>query len=150
MGISSSYGFEHMNKRKKHWWEVGRVKNSDWFHKLPPFEKEAVLVALEHDTYESIVKLRAAFALIYCTILYAVALTFWAAFFRSSVVWFAVVGAAFGLTCGILAAKAIIRQKGPDEAATMQTRVGMVLGFPGAVLAIVGAVAWLAKVVFFD
>ena len=138
-----------MTEQKKHWWEVGRVKSSDWFRGLSALEKDAALAALEQDTHESAVKLRAALALIYCTILCAAAFAFWAGFFRFSVIWFSIGGSAFGLICGILPAIAIVRQRTPAQAAAMQTRVGTVLGFPSVLLAIAGAVAWLGRSILF-
>jgi hypothetical protein len=72
-------------------------------------------------------------------------LHFWAEFFHSSVIYFTIGGAIFGLICGILSAIVIIRQRNPSEAAAMQARIGMVLGLPGALLVIVGAIAWLSR-----
>jgi hypothetical protein len=42
-----------MTTERKHWREIGRVKNSDWFKKLSPIEQRAVLDALEEQTHTS-------------------------------------------------------------------------------------------------
>src|ERR1700748_1089781 len=100
-----------MNTRKKHWSEVGRVKNSDWFRQLPAREKEAVIAALEHDTHESAVKLRGTLALIYILIIYAAAGAVWGLVFKPYFIWLTASGVVIGLIVGILSRAVIASQK---------------------------------------
>ncbi len=131
-----------MSTTKKHWSEVGRVKNSDWFHNLPALEQAAILEALEHDTHESAVKLRAALAFTYATVIYTVAGTFWGAFLHYHILWFGVAGAVIGALLGSLSANVIAIQKTPEDAGAMQAIFGKFVGLPGIVIAVTGLVAW--------
>lgn len=123
-----------MDVRKKHWSEIGRVKNSDWFRSLPASEKEAVLAALEHDTHESAVKLRGTLAFIYILFIYAAAGVIWGLAFRTYLVWLVAAGAAIGAFVGLLSRAVIASQKTPASAKDMQWIAGTMLGGLGIVV----------------
>jgi hypothetical protein len=130
-----------MNERKKHWSEMGRVKNSDWFRRLPELERQAVLAALETDTHESAVNLRAFLTFTYSTVICASASTIWAAVFGVQVLWFGVAGGVVGGVVGFLAARIIVVQKTPQDADAMQRIMGAFVGLPEMALLVLGLVA---------
>ena len=138
-----------MNTKRKHWSELGRVKSSAWFRNLPELERACVLAALEHDTHESAVKLRAMLAFVYLTIIYAIAFAIWGLVFQSSPLWFGIGGAILGAVVGLLSANTIASQKTPRDAKAMQAIAAVYPGGFGIVLAAAGLVGWLIRVLFF-
>ena len=133
--------------KKKHWSELGRVKNSDWFRRLPELEQRAVLTALEYDTHESAVKLRASLATTYSTTICASGAAIWAAVFRAHILWFGIAGAIVGAAAGFLVARVILVQKTPQDADAMQRIFGVFVGLPEVVIFALGLAALIIRAV---
>ncbi len=131
-----------MSSKKKHWSELGRVKNSDWFKNLPEIERACILEALEVNTHESAVKLRATLAFIYLTVIYAVAIAVWGPVFHGHILWFGACGAVVGAIVGFLSAIFIARQKTPHMARSAQATVGFPMGL-GVLIAVAGCMTLL-------
>jgi hypothetical protein len=127
-----------MSGQRKHWSELGRVKNSDWYRRLPEVEQRAVLAALEHDTHESAVKFRAALAIIYSVTICASAFAVWAAVLSVHVFWFGVAGGIVGGVVGLVAGNVIVAQKTPQHADAMQRTIGAFVGVPELALLALG------------
>jgi hypothetical protein len=138
-----------MSNSKKHWTEIGRVKNADWFRKLPAREQEAVTAALEEDTHESAVKFRAVSTFIYMAVIYGVAGALWGMVFRPLLLVIVVIAASIGAVVGALSGAAIARQKTPKDAAAMQTIAGAFPGGIGLMIGGAGLVVWLVRLVLF-
>jgi len=134
-----------MDTKQKHWSEIGRVKTSDWFRNLPALEQAAVIAALEQDTHKSAVRLRAKLAVVYSTVVYATAFAFWGASLHSNILWLGLAGAIVGVALGLLSARAIVIQKTPNDAKAMQATTGMIIGLPGAIIAVTGLAFWITR-----
>jgi hypothetical protein len=138
-----------MSDSKKHWTEMGRLKNAEWFKKSPAWEQEALIAAMEEDTRESAVKFRAVSTFIYTTAIYAVAGALWGMVFRSLFVVIVTVLVAMGAVVGALSGAVIARQKTPKHAAAMQAIAGAYPGGIGLMIAGAGLVAGLVRLVLF-
>lgn len=139
-----------MVAKKKSWLEVGRVKNSDWFRRLPSPEQEAVLAVLEEQTHESALRLRAALAIVYSSAVYGFTGFFWGNTFTFHPFNLGLTGAIIGAFLGVLAANVITQQTTAVNANAMQSATGLVIGLPGFVLACAGLLAWLVKLFFYS
>jgi hypothetical protein len=147
--MESGGGRRRMKRRGKHWWEYGRVTNSDWFRNLPDSEKECVLLALEHDTHESAAKFRATLTFAYMTVLWAIAFGLWGMAFNFAPDWFAAGGAALGAVISLLSWTTIASQGTPRGAKDMQFVAGATFGNFGIIIGGVGLIAWVIRAIFF-
>ena len=138
-----------MSNSKKHWTEMGRLKNAEWFRRLPAWEQEALVAAMEEDTHESAVKFRAISTFIYTTVIYGVAGVLWGMAFRSLFLAIVIILTIMGAIVGALSGQVIARQKTPKDAAAMQAIAGAYPGGIGLMIAGAGLVAWLGRLVLF-
>ena len=124
----------------KHWTELGRVKNSHWFSRLPALEQQSVLAALEVETFDSARGFAGRLALIYSVTLYGAAFLIWGFVFGFPAL--AVAGVVLGAALGSRSAGAIARESSPRDMKAKQGSVGRTFLIP-VVMIIVG-LGWLA------
>ena len=136
-----------MKNQKKHWSEYGRVTKSEWFRNLPEMEQNAVRDALEHDTHESAIKLRATLAFVFLAAIWTVASFLWGMVFRFPFITFC--GTAFGAFLGVFWAISIEAQQTLQSAKNVQAVAGKTFGLPGIILGVIGLAAWLGRLLFF-
>ena len=105
------------------------------------------MAALEHDTHESAVKLRATLTFAYSTAICAAAFAIWAAVFGAHVFWFGVAGGIAGGMIGFLAARVILLQKTPQDADSMQRNVGACVGLLEVAFLVLGGVALVIRAI---
>lgn len=108
-------------------------------------EQAAVIAAIEEDTHESAVKVRAVTTFIGATIIYGVAslpwgLAFWP-HFRAITCSVAAIGAIVGVVSGSIVAS----QKTPQNARLMQFAAGAFVQVTSLLIAIAGIVALLIR-----
>jgi len=138
-----------MEIKHKSWLEIGRLKNSERFRRLPKLEQQALLEALEVQTHRSALRVRVALAVIYATALYCVAGVLCGLALSFHPIACSVALAVFGAFLGTLAGSAIASQQNPRDAAAMQVTTAAYVGMPGFIIACISLLVWLVRLAFF-
>lgn len=134
-------GAQMNEPQKKHWTEIGRIKNSDWYRRLPELERQTILMALEYDTHDSAVKLRAVLAVTFSTALCASGAAIWAVVFGAHILWFSIAGGTAGVAIGFVVANVMLVQKTPQDASATQRMIGVFIGLPELTFLALGLIA---------